>query len=408
MVAAAGLGKRCRIAFGLARNLHWHDVRAARTFIRRMYPGQSKVSGWVHFLAWAAHQWLIAIPDGLLDTTFVEPVSSTPVWLAEGNPLANHPWNRIPEARLPAKAAVVVIGAGFTGGSLAYHWAKLGANDSMVVLEMGDPATGASGRNAGEIVMGRYFAMVFSTVRKHLPRARPDLAPESMDQLSRQFAAAYCKAAYKNAGLVEQIVREEGFDCGYARQGWVQERLASEQAILEETVRGGKENGFGDWDKISAAEAREKTGANIDLPANFSRQAGRFHPAKWVWALFGRALQSSSVQLFTRTKVLSIEDVGEWYRVATTRGLIEARYVVNATEAYTPNLHRRFRNVIVPRQTQAAFGIDNGRSLKSHVSFSNSTLFCVRNGNGVLFGSDETPVPDRDRPAGHPADSDAQ
>src|SRR6185503_2197336 len=109
------------------------------------------------------------------------PVSKTPVWLAEGNPLANHPWSLNPGAQLPPRAAVVVIGAGFTGGSLAYHGAKHRGRDLLVVLEMDDPATGASGRNGGEVVMGRYFAMVYKSVLNHLPRLRPDLCRQDLE-----------------------------------------------------------------------------------------------------------------------------------------------------------------------------------------------------------------------------------
>jgi glycine/D-amino acid oxidase-like deaminating enzyme len=375
-------------------NLRRHDFRAARTFIRKMYPDQPALLRSLRFLRWVSHQCFTAIPEGLRGTRFEQPVSPTPVWLAKGNPLAGHPWNQNPHAPLPAKAEVVVIGAGFTGASLAYHWARSGTEKSMVVLEMNDPASGASGRNAGEVVMGRYFALVYSTVHKHLPRARPDLSSEDIAQLARQFAAMYCKAAYKNADLVERTIREEGFDCDYARQGWVQERSGSEQEILEESVRMGKENGFADWDKISAEEASAKTGASIGLPANISRNAGRFHPAKWVWSLFERALQSSSVQLFTQTKVLAVEGDSESYLVTTSRGPVHARHVVFATEAYTPNLQTHFHSIINPRQTQAAYGIDHGRSLKPDISFSSSTFFCVRHENGILFGSDETPIPD--------------
>src|SRR4030095_14156314 len=144
-----------------------------------------------------------------------KPVSKTPIWLAQGNPLANHPWTRNPQAQLPCKARVVVIGAGFTGASLAYHWAKHDARDLMVVLEMGDPASGASGRNAGEVVMGRYFAMVYKSVLSYLPRLRPDLSGQDSAKLARLFASAYCKAAYKNADLIEKTILEEGFECDY-------------------------------------------------------------------------------------------------------------------------------------------------------------------------------------------------
>lgn len=388
-------GERLRTALHLAAHLHSHDFRAARTFLRRTYPDADSIHRARHFLAWIRSQCWEHIPRGLRAVSFRHPVSATPIWLADVNPLAAHPWCTDPSAHLPRGAEVVVIGAGFTGASLAYHWARSSTQQPMVVLDMGDPASGASGRSAGEVVMGRYFAMVYSTVRRHLPRTRPDLPAQAMDQLARQFAAVYCRAAYKNAGLVESTIRDEGFECGYARQGWVRERPSDEQAELEHTVRMGDENGFDDWQQISASEASRKTGANIELPANYSRGAARFHPARWVWSLFSRALASGPVQLFTRTRVLSVHDEGEAYRVVTARGDILARYVVNATEAYSANLHPSLRNVVEARQSQAAYGIDQGRSVKPNVPFSGSTFFCARHENGILFGSDETPIPAR-------------
>ncbi len=215
------------------------------------------------------------------------------------------------------------------------------------------------------------------------------------DLLAQRFAKVYCRAAYKNAELIEHTIREEGFDCDYVREGWVQARTADEQHLLEESVRMGQEHGFTDWVKLSAQEATEKTGANITTPANFSQNAGQFHPAKWVWSLFSHALLSGQVQLFCRTKVLSIRNAGELYEVKTTRGMIRAKHVVNATEAYTPNLHKQFRNVILPKQTQMAAGTDEGKSLKPNVTFSSSTSFMGRHGSHIHFGSDETRIPDR-------------
>jgi glycine/D-amino acid oxidase-like deaminating enzyme len=48
--------------------------------------------------------------------------------------------------------------------------------------------------------------------------------------------------------------------------------------------------------------------------------------------------------------------------------------------------------VVEPRQSQAAYGLDDGRSVKPNVPFSGSTFFSVRHGGGILFGSDETPL----------------
>lgn len=382
------LSERLRAAAEITRHLGGHDLRAAHTFLSRMYPNRTWLSRGARFVSWTARQCVESIPLGLRDTAFANPVSTNPIWLEDVNPLS-----ALPVEPLPDRADVVVIGAGFTGASLAYHWAKSGSPQRMVVLEMGEAASGSSGRNAGEVVMGRYFALVFSTVRKHLPHVLAGRPPEDLDHLARQFATAYCRAAYRNADIVERTIRDEGFDCDYTREGWVQERSAEEQPALEETMRAGRENGFDDWDRLTAAEASSKTGARINWPANYSRRAARFHPAKWVWSLFARALRSGSVQLFQHTKVLTVQDEGGFYRVLTSRGPILARYVVNATEAYTARLHSQFRGIVNPRQSQAAYGVDEGRSLKPGIPFSSSTFFSVRHCNGILFGSDETPIP---------------
>ncbi len=388
--------RRCWVVLRMLVDLRPHDFRAVATFVKRMVPGQTLPVRYCRFVLWTFHQAFGVIPEALQNTTFSRPVSRTPYWLANGNLLANYPWQNQPDAALPESAEVVVIGAGFTGGALAYHWAKAAPTEKqMVVLEMDDPASGASGRNGGEVVMGRYFALVHSTMTAGLQHSRSDLDETGRDHLAKRFAKVYCRAAYKNAELIERTIREEGFDCDYVREGWVQARSADEQHLLEKSVRIGQEHGFTDWVKLSAEEASEKTGADITTPANFSQKAAQFHPAKWVWSLLTRALESSRVQLFCRTKVLSIRNVGEFYEVKTTRGVIHAKYVVNATEAYTPNLHKQFRNVVLPKQTQMATGTAQNLPLHPNTLLSTSTGFMGRHGPNVLFGSDETRVPDR-------------
>jgi len=140
-----------------------------------MFPGVSLPVRFVRFFAWALSQVFFTIPHALKSARFTRPVSQTPIWLAAGNPLANHPWANDPDTSLPTDADVVVIGAGFTGAGCAYHWAKAGQG-RMLVVEMEDAASGASGRNEGLVVMGRYFAMVRDTVRPYLDKVRADLS----------------------------------------------------------------------------------------------------------------------------------------------------------------------------------------------------------------------------------------
>jgi NADPH-dependent 2,4-dienoyl-CoA reductase/sulfur reductase-like enzyme len=75
------------------------------------------------------------------------PLDHQPYWLRSGHPLANY--QSRPD--LPATADVVIIGAGLTGASTAYHLAEAARTRGVriVVLDQGDPAGEASGRNGG-------------------------------------------------------------------------------------------------------------------------------------------------------------------------------------------------------------------------------------------------------------------
>ncbi len=107
---------RLRVFLGLLCGLRKHDFRAAATWINTMYPGVSPVGRLVRFFRWSLWQMWCEIPDALGTATFAPSVSRTPIWLADGNPLENHPWGMDAKVKLPERVQVVVIGAGFTGG----------------------------------------------------------------------------------------------------------------------------------------------------------------------------------------------------------------------------------------------------------------------------------------------------
>ena len=393
---------RLAVAVGLLLGLRRHDLRAARSLMCRTYPNQSLPVRLVRFTAWVASQMFGAISSAMATTTFAKDVSRTSIWLAAENPLANHPWATDPGARLPEDVDVAVIGAGFTGSACAYHWSKQ-SGGTMAVLEMNEASSGASGRNEGLVVMGRFFAMVKGTVLEHFNRKRKDLTPERRDRLASKFAAAYVKSAYKNADLIEQTVKDEGFDCDYAREGWVQGQDQGDEAELDKTVRLGLEAGFDDWAKIQPDEVFEKSGMAVETPAGYSKRSASWHPAKWVWSLLTAALKADHVELFTNTRVLRVEDQGEHYVVHTSRGTIRCRFVINATESYTAILHSQFRNVLSAIQTQAAYGEPGPQTMKPRVGIQFSNGFYGRVSGGVLFGSDGSRIPYRNAGINNPS-----
>ena len=86
----------------------------------------------------AVFQAFVAAVGGKMQGPIELPEDKTPFWLRGANhPLAGFQSN----AKLPEAADVVIVGAGLTGTSAAYHLAGKG---KVVVLEKNDPASGAS------------------------------------------------------------------------------------------------------------------------------------------------------------------------------------------------------------------------------------------------------------------------
>mgnify|MGYP004092517977 FL=1 len=92
---------RLKTVCALLLGLRPHDLRAAGSFMTRVYPDQRWLTRFFRFALWAVAQAFGAIPKALGQARFQRPVSKTPIWLAEGNPLANHPWAGSGQEALP-------------------------------------------------------------------------------------------------------------------------------------------------------------------------------------------------------------------------------------------------------------------------------------------------------------------
>ena len=386
-----------RVAFviELLIGLRKQDFQAAGHFMKLKWGEDPWPLRWLKFSGWALFQAWINLPRALHCLDISGRVSRTPMWLEDENPFEEHPWAGDESATFPDSADVVVIGAGFTGSAAAYHWARRAPADRrLVLLEMDDPACGASGRNEGLVVMGRYFKMVRDSIGKYLYEVRSDLDKPARKKLASRFAQVYCQAAYQNADLIEQAIEVHGFRCDYKRAGWVQARTEEEQKSLRLSVRLAEQSGCDDWTLIEAAEARKLSGIRVSLPAGFSKQAASWHPAKWVWCLLREALKAEQVELYTRTRVERVVATGDGYVVETSRGTIACRHVFYATESYTPMIEAAFHDAIVPVQEQAASGEGGPVSMMPHIGISGSWYFAGRYGHEVLWGSGGSRVPD--------------
>jgi len=83
---------------------------------------------------------------------------------------------------------------------------------------------------------------------------------------------------------------------------------------------------------------------------------------------------------------------------------MRANSVINASESHTAALFREFHGVLRAGQTQAAYGEAQGGTMESGVAVSSPGMFfCRFGGQGVLFGSDMSAVPDREAGSNQPS-----
>ena len=394
-----GVLTRFRVMLSLSAGLRWRDINSAHQFMHVRFPQDPWPLRILKLLRWSLNVMWREISESLPWVTFDEALSHTPYWLTAENPLQNHPWADDQQVHLPETAAAVVVGAGFGGAAVAYHWSKHGT-EPLVVLERNEAASGSAGRNAGIVVMaggsyGGYY--VYVPVVKYLTETQPEMSPEERDELSARFADAYVRAVQASHEMIKKTIETEGIDCDYARKGWVFFTDPVAQPNLEASFALASRLGHSDLVRRGHLQVLERSGVKTPFEGAESLGSATWHPAKWVWGILRVALRSPNVQLFTHTTVQSVQRDGAFYIINTDRGSIRSRYVVNATESHTPTVFNEFLSpfpdLITPYREQGIHAEGGPQSMKPQVGVSGPLGFFVRAAQGgIVFGSDHTPV----------------
>lgn len=230
---------------------------------------------------------------------------------------------------LPERADVAIVGGGYTGLAAAHALARRGA--AVTVLEQHSVGWGASGRNGGFV----------------LPGYKPDLEALArrlgLDEARRLFALSREAVA----GL-EGLIEAEGIACDYARCGAVtlaakpghfrdlaeSARFLRESAGYETTVLGPGELG-------AEIESRRYHGGLLDPGA------GSLHPGRYVRGLAQAAGRAGAV-LVEGVEVRTVRREGRGVLVETTRGPLQVKDVLVATNGYTGPAFPALRRRIVP------------------------------------------------------------
>ena len=234
---------------------------------------------------------------------------------------------------LPARADIVVIGAGFTGLSAARTLATFGAE--VAVLEANSIGWGASSRNGGMVLTG--MKLDVNTLAKRY----------GMELTRRMYADSLA-----SIDLVEQIIREEDIDCDFSRCGHLE--VACKQSHFDSYARSAEviAKEFNHQLRIvPRKDLAAEIGSAIYFGGMVDETSAGVNPARYVAGLAAAATKAGA-KIYENTRVLRIapssRSGGSGFEVTTSRGKIYAREILAATSGYTSDATPGLRKKIIP------------------------------------------------------------
>ena len=225
---------------------------------------------------------------------------------------------------------VAIIGGGISGASTAY-WLR-NAGLKVGLIERGEIASGASGRNAGFITCGSV---------EHYTRQVSRHGPE--------LAHTLWQHSQENLALIrDEIVGEGGVDCDFKQVGTYS--LAGSEHELTELKRSAElmaKRGI-PVTMVDERHIAEHLGARAFFGGVLYHDDGECHPVKLVRGI----AKLSGAQLFPHHEVFQLETAGDMVRVHTQQRVFRASFVVMATNGYSRLLHPWFADKIYPTRGQ--------------------------------------------------------
>jgi len=219
------------------------------------------------------------------------------------------------------RAEIVVVGAGIMGLSIAYHLAKAGTTD-VVVLDKSYLCGGASGRNGGG-VRAQWSS-----------EANVRLMQESI-RMCQDFASEFKINVWLRQGGYLFVVRDE-----------------DKRRALEASVK--VQNACGLGTKMLTPKQAKKIVPELDIEgsgivaASYNPDDGVVFPWPFVWG-FAQAARKLGVEVETFRDVVGIETKGKRIEAVVTRHIerdgslgppekIKTHRVINAAGAWSPEI----------------------------------------------------------------------
>ena len=224
---------------------------------------------------------------------------------------------------------LLVIGAGFTGLWTAFLAKEENPEREIVILEAGEVATGASGRNGGFMDASITHGLQNGLAR--WPQEFPALLALGMANLDE----------------IEATIQRLGIECDYLRTGDIS--MASEphqvkdlKAEMEVSAHYNLRSEFYDREHLQEVVKSPFFIAGLNHPDH----AALINPAQLAWGL-RKACLERGVQLYENSAVTRLEEEASHMIARTKYGHVRARRVALATNAFPP-LVKRLSYYVVP------------------------------------------------------------
>ncbi|GES58013.1 FAD dependent oxidoreductase [Aspergillus terreus] len=240
---------------------------------------------------------------------------------------------------LPEQSDIVIIGAGYTGISTAYHLLKLlGSHDkpypAITILEARQICSGATGRNGGHLRPD-----VYNQIPMYIERHGVDAGREIAE-----FELSHLQA-------IKKLLVEEGIDCDYNITRNMNVYLNDEDAekgrkTYEALVALGLS--FTDDLQFTSKKNAEGVSGVKGAKACLSYTAATLWPYKLIMGLLSKTVDSNAINVQALTPVTSVTSDDSGHVVSTPRGSIRTSKVVYASNAYTFGLLPEYATSIMP------------------------------------------------------------
>lgn len=282
-------------------------------------------------------------PDGVYEPGIIDPGLPVrpylqPYWLTQPSPIAklqSSPW--------PETADIVIIGSGMTSVSLARKLYAMRPDLQIVVVEARELCSGATGRNGG-----------------HCKAMSPGVWYDRKDEYGAEEALRVMEYEHSHLKEIQACARDNNIQCDLkiveGLDIYYDEKVFRRAIEALEDMRKYSPSLAGRYKVYTSAHELKKRNLDKACVGAVGMPAGTMWPYKFVAGLFKKMVDENGLSIQTNTVVTSVSNGdydSDFATVKTSRGDIQAKHVVHATNAWIGHLLHELRPFVSPVRANA-------------------------------------------------------